>query len=43
MTNEEEFTTIRIRKTTCERLKKHGVLGDNMDVVMTKVLEKAEG
>jgi len=42
-TKEMSYTTIRVLRTTCDRLKKHGVLGDNMDSVVTKVLDKAEG
>ena len=40
MTNESEFTTIRIRKSTCAKLKSYGVLGDNLDDVVTKVLAR---
>lgn len=41
--NEAKYTTVRVLKTNLERLKKHGVIGDSMDVVIAKVLDKAEG
>lgn len=40
---ESNYTTIRVLKTTRERLKKYGVVGDNMDVIVGKVLDKVEG
>jgi len=39
---EEEFTTIRIRVSTKERLEKFGTFGDNFDEALAKALEQAE-
>jgi|GEM_PF-3534800 len=44
MTNEKiQYTTIRVSIRNCDRIKKYGAMGDNMDQVIEKVLSKIEG
>lgn len=39
----EEYTTIRVSKTTKERLEKFGEMGMSYDEVIAKVLDELEG
>ncbi len=40
---EEEFTTIRIKTKTRDRLRLRGQMGDNFDEVIEKLLDETKG
>jgi len=41
--NQHKMTTMRVSKTTLDRLKKHGDFGDTYDTIINKLLDKIEG
>ncbi len=37
-----DYTQVRLRRTTCERLKAFGKMGDSYDNVINKLLDKTQ-
>ena len=40
---EKDYTTMRVLRKNLKRLKAHGTMDDNVDEVLCRVLDKAEG
>lgn len=39
---QEKITTIKVRVSTRDRLAKHALYGDTMDIVINRIIDKAE-